>query len=138
MKTKKIAAILAVVVVALAVIFTVFYLSPSRFLKGVEPSEVAYISVFDGGTGEESEVTDPEAISAFVEGIKAQKFQKSGISAGKMGYMFRLTFFSADGKELDRLIVNSDNTLRRDPFFYTCDSEVGVEKLVNLADNGEK
>ena len=47
---KKIFPILAVIIV-IAVILTVWYFLPEKFLRNVSPTDVVSISVFDGNTG---------------------------------------------------------------------------------------
>ena len=43
-----------------------------------------------------------------------------------MGYSFKMTIYLSDGNEADgwnNFIINSENTIRKDPFFYSVVSE---------------
>ncbi len=95
-----------------------WYVYPVEFLDNVSADEVACISIFDGQNGTESSVTDKSEIYSAVSRLRGVAFKRSGISLGKMGYRYKLTFYGNDGNQLDAFIVNSDGILRKDPFFY--------------------
>lgn len=102
----------------LLLILVAWYRYPVRFLNGIPPEKVAAIQIFDGNTGCALEVADRETISRIVEEIRSVPMRRGGISLMKVGYRFRLTFLGSDGRELTNFIVNSADTIRKDPFFY--------------------
>ena len=61
--------------------------------------------------------------------------QREKLSLGYMGTRFRLTFYDDSGVPLETLIVNSANTIRKDPFFYRDpDASLCLDYLVSLED----
>ncbi len=106
----------------LLLILVAWYFYPVRFLDGIAPQEVASIQFFDGNTGCAMEITDQTMIAQIVENIQSVPVRRTGISLLKMGYRFQLTLLDQDGKELDRLILDSEDTIRKDPFFFTSDT----------------
>lgn len=63
--------------------------------------------------------------------------KKTKLSVRYMGYRFRLVFYDKNKNVIDEFIVNSNDRIRKDPFFYS-DKTGGlcVEYLQNL--NEEK
>ena len=56
-----------------------------------------------------------------------QQWSKKGkVSLGYMGYSFRTTIYRANGKVYRNFIINSNDTIRNDPFFYK-DSLVSID-----------
>jgi len=45
--------------------------------------------------------------------------RRTGISILEMGYRFRMTFTDDKGTVIEQLTVNSEDTIRKDPFFLT-------------------
>lgn len=96
-----------------------YYYAPVTFLKGVEPEKIACITIFDGNTGEESDITKEKDIAYIVENIQSVPVRRTGISILEMGYRFRMTFTDEKGSVVEELTVNSEDTIRKDPFFLT-------------------
>lgn len=100
-----------------------WYTHPTHFLKRLDVDRVETVILFDGNTGYEMEITDRKEIESIVDNIRSFTFTrvkgKDGISIVEMGYRFRLIFEDGDGTELDRVIVDSEEVIRRDPFYYT-------------------
>ena len=96
-----------------------YYYAPVTFLKGVEPEEIACITIFDGNTGEESDITKEKDIAYIVENIQSVPVRRTGISILEMGYRFRMTFTDEKGSVVEELTVISEDTIRKDPFFLT-------------------
>jgi len=118
---KKIALSITVIVV-LILAAEGYYSLPKTFGKDVTPSDVDRISVFDGNTGVGFTITNPEDIKYIVENIQGHSMKKEGISLGRMGYGFKIRYI--DGRDNDVIpafILNSDDTIRKDPFFYVCE-----------------
>ena len=123
----------AVSVLLLAALF--WWATPVTFLKGVPADKVTSIEVFDGGTGIGFTVVAPEDIQYIVSNLQQASMQREKLSLGYMGTRFRLTFYDDSGVPLETLIVNSANTIRKDPFFYRDpDASLCLDYLVSLED----
>ena len=117
MNNKKIRLIIAIVFVLIATL-TIWYFMPTTF--------------FDGNTGERFDFSDAEEIRYVVENIQSTRMKKDTLSIGYMGYRFRISFFDENGKEIESFIINSSDTIRKDPFFYRCDSDLCFDYLKEL------
>ena len=136
MKTKqKIFLLITVIIIAAIAISVVWYFSPRIFLSGIEPSDVKSISVFDGNTGKGFDISDTEEIRYIVENIQGNKMERDKVSIGYSGYRFRMCFRDEAGKEIESFTINSDNTIRKDPFFYRCDGGLCFDYLKELEAN---
>ena len=93
---------------------------------------VKSISVFDGNTGESFDFSDTDEIRYVVENIQSTKMKKDTLSIGYSGYSFRISFFDENGKEIENFMINSSNTIRKDPFFYRCDGNLCFDYLKEL------
>lgn len=111
-----------IVILAVIVCSAGYYFMPETFGKNVEPSEVDHINVFDGNTGTGFSITDPEEIKYIVGNIQNHSMKKAGISLGRMGYGFKINYIDSNDKDvIPVFFLNSDDTIRKDPFFYACD-----------------
>ena len=136
MQTKKKIIIIAIAILTfLALVLLIAYFSPKTFLKNQEPSSIKSISVFDGNTGEGFVISNPNEIKYIVENISRIKTKRDKISVGYSGFGFRLSFYDEKGKEIDSFIINGENTIRSDPFFYRCNSPLCFEYLKELEAN---
>ena len=125
--------IIVIVIMAIAIPLT-WYFSPKTFLSGTKPSDVKSISVFDGNTGKGFNISDTDEIRYIVENIQGIKLERDNISIGYSGYSFRVRFCNEAGKEIESFIINSANTIRKDPFFYRCDGGLCFDYLKELED----
>lgn len=116
MRKRRFIFLAAVSVLLLAALF--WWATPVTFLEGVPADKVTSIEVFDGGTGIGFTVVAPEDIQYIVSNLQQASMQREKLSLGYMGTRFRLTFYDDSGVPLETLIVNSANTIRKDPFFY--------------------
>ena len=116
MRKRRFIFLAAVSVLLLAAL--VWWATPVTFLEGVPADKVTSIEVFDGGTGIGFTVVAPEDIQYIVSNLQQASMQREKLSLGYMGTRFRLTFYDDSGVPLETLIVNSANTIRKDPFFY--------------------
>ena len=96
-----------------------WYYAPVTFLKGVDPADVDCITLFDGNTGSVSEVTKQKDVAYILENLQSVPVRRTGISILEPGYRFRLTFTDDKGTVIEELIINSEDTIRKDPFFLT-------------------
>lgn len=131
MKKKRYTIIAAAILLA-AALLTVWYFLPTTFLRGTASSGVTLISVFDGNTGKNFEIREADEIRCIVENIQNTKMKKDKISLNYTGYSFRMKFYNETGKELASFILNSESTIRKDPFFYRCDGGLCYDYLKEL------
>ena len=129
---KKITIVVFVVFIFMA-IAAVYYFTPKTFGKGVNPSGVDHINVFDGNTGEGFTVDDAEDIAYIVENIQSHPMRRGGVSLGRMGYRFSVEFVDQNDKAIVPVFyINGAHTIRKDPFFYYCDGELCSDYLTEL------
>ncbi len=131
MKNKKFRLIIAITFVFVAAL-AIWYFMPTAFLSKVNPSDIKSISVFDGNTGESFDFSDTDEIRYVVENIQSTIMKKDTLSMGYTGYSFRISFFDENEKEMESFIINSSNTIRKDPFFYRCDGDLCFDYLKEL------
>lgn len=108
-----------VILIAVLLVGTVgYYFMPKKFGKNVNPSEVDHINVFDGNTGTGFTITDSEDIEYIVANIQGISMKRDGISLGRSGYSFKISYINSNDKDIIPVfILNSDNTICKDPFF---------------------
>lgn len=118
---KKRAAIFASIAVILLV-FLVTWFNASIDLINLDPNDVSEIVVFNGNTGKEICITDESQIENIINNLNDIKIKRWKPSVGYMGYSFNMTIYLSDGKKAggwNDFIINSGDTIRKDPFFYT-------------------
>lgn len=99
----------------------VWYNAPIDLIN-LDPDEVMEIVIFDGNSGNAAHIEDKEQIQHIIENLNAIEVKRSKPSVGYMGYHFKMTIYLSDGNEADgwnNFIINSDDTIRKDPFFYS-------------------
>lgn len=117
---KKILILLSVATVLFAG-FVVWYNAPINFMS-LEYNEVLEIVVFNGNTGNTTHITDKEQIQHIIENLNDIELRRDKLSVDYTGYSFKTTIYLLDGNEADgwnNFIINSEDTIRKDPFFYT-------------------
>lgn len=92
-------------------------------ITNITPSEVSKIEVFDGNTGKTITITDITDIKHIIENLNSVSLKKEEISLFYMGYSFNTTIYKANGDVYKKFIINSNNTIRKDPFFYQDSSD---------------
>ncbi len=120
-KKKVLSLKLALAVIILSFLAGVIWWSaPKRFLQNVKAENVACIKVFNGSNGEELLISNPEDIQSFLHAVSSVRMQKTKLSLGYFGYVFRISFEMKDTFRIAprSFIINSDNTIRQDPFFW--------------------
>jgi len=131
MKKKILTPVLVLLILACAA--AAYYMTPRTFGKNVNPADVDHINVFDGNTGTGFTIDNPEDIRYIVENIQSQSMKRDGISLGYMGYSFKISYIDAKDRDVIPLFyLNSDNTIRKDPFFYRCDGGLCFDYLKGL------
>lgn len=107
-------------------------------LMNLEHDEVMEIVVFNGNTGNATHITDKKQIEHIIENLNDIELKRSKPSVGYFGYSFKMTIYLSDGNEADgwnNFIINSDDTIRKDPFFYKVVSEkIDYDYIADIVD----
>lgn len=117
---KKIFVLLSVVLILILGV-AVWYNIPIDLIN-LDPNEVMEIVVFNGNSGETTHITDEQQIQHIIQNLNDVTVKKWKPSVGYTGYSFKITIYLSDGNEADgwnNFIINSENTIRKDPFFYS-------------------
>ena len=117
---KKIFILLSVVLILLIGV-AVWYHVPID-LMNLDPNEVMEIVVFNGNSGNTAHIEEKEQIQYIIDNLNDVEVKRSKLSVGYAGYSFKVTIYLSDGNEADdwnNFIINSDDTIRKDPFFYS-------------------
>ena len=118
------------IVLLLVVSALIWWSAPTTFLATVNANEVTSIHVRNGSNGNSFEIESQEDILYIVDNIQKQSFEKDGVSLFHMGTLYTLSFYNGDGKQISEFIVNGDDTIRKDPFFYRTNSG-GLQTIVD-------
>ncbi|MGI5872660.1 MAG: hypothetical protein ACOX8T_11560 [Bacillota bacterium] len=116
MKNKKMFIAMCVIIVITVGSLIWWYIPYS--ITDIAPSEVSKIKIFDGNTGKSIIITDATDIEHIITNLNTLSLKKEKISLGYMGYSFRTTVYRVNGDVYKEFIINSNNTIRKDPFFY--------------------
>lgn len=84
----------------------------------IDPSNVSRIAVFDGNTGYSIEITEAKDIDHIISNLNKITFQKGKSAFGYMGYSFSTKMFDENGRRVEEFIINSNDTIRYNGFFY--------------------
>ena len=109
-------------VAAILLVGITFWYNAPIDLMNLNHNDVMEIVVFNGNSGNTTHITDKEQIRHIVENLNDVEIKRTKPSVGYSGYSFKLTFYLSDGNEADdwnNFIINSDDTIRKDPFFYS-------------------
>ena len=88
----------------------------------LDPKDVKEIVVFDGNTGKSLHIEKQKDIDYIIDGLNGLRIKRRGISLGYTGFIYKTTIYLKSGDEADgfnNFIINSPDTIRKDPFFYT-------------------
>jgi len=110
--------ILASLVLVSVTAVAVWYFTPKTFLEKVSRDDISSIVVFNGNSGNRFVIESDEEISAIVDNIRSISMRRDNVSSGYSGSAYHLCFKDAEDETTDFFIVNSDTTIRDDPFFY--------------------
>ncbi len=105
-------------------------------LMDLDPNEVMEIVVFNGNSGNATHITDKEQIQHIVENLNGVEVKRSKPSLEYTGYSFKVTIYLSDGNEAgdwNNFIINSDDTIRKDPFFYSVTKEILITAILKVS-----
>lgn len=108
-----------------------WYQTPVGVLN-ISANDVSKINIFDGSTGQAIDITEGKDREYFINDLNALQMKRRGLSLGYMGYRFRVTIDTKNGRQIT-FIVNSANDIRKDPFFYNIvEGEIDFEFIESL------
>lgn len=117
---KKLKWLIPVVLFVIFVVGLAWYKTPID-LMDLSSNKIREIVVFNGNTGQATHITDTEQIDHIVSDLNDVVIKRGKLSVGYMGYSLKITIYMSDGNEADgwnNYIINSNNIIRKDPFFY--------------------
>ena len=91
-------------------------------LIDLDSDKVMEIAIFNGNSGNAAHIKDENQIQHIIDNLNDVEVKRSKPSVRYSGYGFKVTIYLSDGNEADdwnNFIINSDNTIRKDPFFYS-------------------
>jgi len=128
---KKVSLVIGIATMLIIVCF-IIWITPRNFLKGIQAEEIAMISVRDGSTGNNFKIINQEDVQFIVERIQSQSFKKDSVSLFLMGTLYTMSFFDSNDNLVAEFILNADDTIRKDPFFYKTTPElIGLTEYIN-------
>ena len=89
-------------------------------LMDLDHKEVLELVVFNGSSGNATHITDKEQIQHIIDDLNDVEIKRTRPSMGYSGY--GLSVYLSDGNEAgdwNNFIINSEDTIRKDPFFYS-------------------
>lgn len=108
-------------------------------ITDISPEKVSKIEIFNGGTGKEYTITDEFDIIHIIRNLNEVSLKREKISLGYMGYSLRTTIYKHNGNVYKRFIINSRDTIRKDPFFYRDSSEsIDYDYIQKIIDKFDK
>ena len=87
-------------------------------ITNIAPSEVSEIEILDGNTGKSISITNAIDIEHIINNINMVSLKKEKISLLNTGYSYRIKVYKVNRDVYKEFIINSNNTIRKDPFFY--------------------
>ena len=134
---KKRTAIFASIAVIVVVIFAIWF-NATIDLMNLDANEVTEIVVFNGNTGNATHIKDESQIENIINNLNDIKMKRWQPSVGYMGYSFNMTIYLSDGKKAggwNDFIINSSDTIRKDPFFYTVvEGSIDYDYIADIVD----
>lgn len=132
---KKITILLSVA--AILLVGAAFWYNAPINLMNLDHNDVMEIVVFNGNSGNTTHIKDKEQIRHIIDNLNDVKVKRSKLSVGYLGYSFKITIYRSDGNQADdwnNFIINSDNIIRKDPFFYAVTSgKIDYGYISNIA-----
>ena len=101
-----------------------------RFDIGVANS----IHIKSGLTGDEINITDEEIIQSITQDINSLRFEKTSKSDGKVGYVYMIKWFDADGEQMESITITEENgyQISYEGYFYKVGADLCIDvTLIN-------
>lgn len=124
------------------IIAVCFMTNPKRITLNVDVEKVAKIELQSGSSGKEIEITDEDVILRITDHINKLEFQKKGSTAGHGGWSYWLTWYDAEGNEMESFTTVGENRIAKDDYFYqsvngNLDEDYYKQLLQGIADTDE-
>ncbi|MEA3423975.1 MAG: hypothetical protein U9Q80_09305 [Bacillota bacterium] len=100
-------------------------------ITNIAPSEVSEIGIFNGNTGKSISITDATDIEHIIKNLNTIFLKREKISLGYMGYTYKTTIYKINGDVYKEFIINSNDFIRKDPFFYRVSSGIIDYEFIN-------
>ncbi len=125
-----IAAIISVVIIIFAMTFI-----PQRLFR-IDVGSVSKITIFNGSTGENIEITNDSNMEYIIKNLNSTTFKKRKLAYGYSGFSFKVIIYNEKGKVIEELLINSSSSIRYKGFFYkVTDNIVDYDYIENLFEN---
>ena len=101
-----------------------------RFDIGVANS----INIKSGLTGDEINIMKKETIQSITQNINSLRFEKTSESDGKVGYVYMVKWFDADGKQMESITITEENgyQISYGGYFYKVGADLCIDvTLIN-------
>ncbi len=99
------------------------------------------VKIFSGSTGRSVEITDAEVIKTITDDINSHKFTKDKSSKNWEGFSYYITWYDANGKQMEEVIVMNGSRIRYNDYFYDkeeCSCEINTEYIKDLLPDVEE
>lgn len=97
--------------------------------------EVSKITIFDGGTGMETIITDEKDINKILEKFTDVTYTKEGSAKGFSGFSFATKIYDKNGKIYKSFIFNRNNIITYNYYFYKSDESKIDSTFINFVKN---
>ena len=87
------------------------------------------INIKSGLTGDEINITDKEIIQSITQDINSLRFEKTSESDGKVGYVYMVKWFDADGKQMESITITEENgyQISYGGYFYKVGADLCID-----------
>jgi len=85
-------------------------------LVNIAPEKVSKIEFFY--QGKTVVITDTNDIKHIIDNLNSVSFKKDKISLFHLGFSFKTTIYKSNGHVYKKFIIEAENTIRKDPFYY--------------------
>lgn len=119
MKKKELLVYTITLILVITVCFELTYIP--RKIINIDPSKVSYITIHDGNTGKFIKIIKRDNINHIINNLSKILFKKDKCSLGYVGCSFNTTIYEDNGKVYKEFYINSNDTVRKDPYFYRDD-----------------
>jgi hypothetical protein len=124
--------LLILLTILLIICWAIFYFYPVSIIN-IEPNDVSYINIFDGSNGKSLDIVDENNIEHIIKNLNNIKLKRDKLSIGMKGYSYSITIYKENNEIYKKFIINSKNTIRKDPFFYKDDTNsIDYDYIYNL------
>ena len=110
--------VLGLVCLALVVTSGVLWWNMTFPLIDIPASEVSKIEIFSGYTGTATTIVERDSIERLIGNLNSVTVRKEKVSLGYLGFGYRITLYRSNDRVYRAFIVNTNDTIRKDPFFY--------------------